>query len=176
MTVDTVNGTQSTAVVHASQPTIPGPTETQALIQLAAGLGKSLYFKDVTNEHQAFAKLMFGRDLGLSATAAMTGVTTAAATINQGTANPATTSPASSAAMPRTSRAHRAIMHRVNLHPANRPPEIRRPANMPRAKADASTAASGSNSGVHPQPSRKPRPAFRPSSPRLCVLSPRNSR
>ena len=123
----------------------------------------------------------------------MTAAMTVAATINQGMASPATASPvtashASNAAMPCMIRVPPATMRqetrpRVNLHHANRPPENPLHASLRRAKADALTAASGSNNGAHQRPSVDPQPskrmyrrAFRPSSPRPCVLFPRSSR
>lgn len=63
-----------TDMVVAVKPTIPGRQEIADLGLLATNLAKSGMFKDIDAASQAFAKLMFGRDLGLSATAAMTGV------------------------------------------------------------------------------------------------------
>lgn len=53
---------------------IPRKAEINDLGVLANHLAKSGLFKDARGGLQAFAKLLFGRDLGLSATAAMTGV------------------------------------------------------------------------------------------------------
>lgn len=53
---------------------IPSRSEISDLAVLSNHLAKSGRFKDSTSGYQAFAKLLFGRDLGLSATAAMTGV------------------------------------------------------------------------------------------------------
>lgn len=55
-------------------PSIPRGQELADLTTLGNHLGQSGFFKDVQTGYQAFAKLLFGRDLGLSATAAMTGV------------------------------------------------------------------------------------------------------
>ena len=48
--------------------------EIGVLFRLAKGLALSGMFKDARQAEQAFAKLIFGRDLGVSATAAMTGI------------------------------------------------------------------------------------------------------
>jgi hypothetical protein len=53
---------------------IPRKAEINDLGVLANHLAHSGMFKDAKGGAQAFAKLLFGRDLGLSATAAMTGV------------------------------------------------------------------------------------------------------
>lgn len=53
---------------------MPSDVEINSTYRLAKGLSDSGFFKDAKNATQAFAKLMFGRDLGLSATAAMTGI------------------------------------------------------------------------------------------------------
>lgn len=55
-------------------PSMPTANERNNLGQLANWLAKSGYFRDAQGGLQAFAKLMFGRDLGLSATAALTGI------------------------------------------------------------------------------------------------------
>jgi hypothetical protein len=55
-------------------PQIPTGGEVDDLARLASHLARSGFFKDAAGGYQAFAKLLFGRDLGLSATAAMTGV------------------------------------------------------------------------------------------------------
>lgn len=62
--------------VEASRRARPIPTaqEIDNLSKLANILSKSGFFKDAAGSYQAFAKLLFGRDLGLSATAALTGV------------------------------------------------------------------------------------------------------
>lgn len=48
--------------------------EMETLYRLANGLAQSGFFKDAKQAQQAFAKLVFGRDLGLSATQAMTDI------------------------------------------------------------------------------------------------------
>lgn len=48
--------------------------EMEVLFRLGRGLARSGMFKDATQADQAFAKLIFGRDLGLSATQAMTDI------------------------------------------------------------------------------------------------------
>lgn len=48
--------------------------EMAVLYRLANGLAKSGFFKDAKDANQAFAKLIFGRDLGLSATQALTDI------------------------------------------------------------------------------------------------------
>jgi hypothetical protein len=48
--------------------------EMAVLFRLGKGLAASGMFKDATQASQAFAKLIFGRDLGLSATQAMTDI------------------------------------------------------------------------------------------------------
>lgn len=53
---------------------MPSRQEIHDLGVLANGLAASGFFKDARGGAQALAKLVFGRDLGLSATAAMTGV------------------------------------------------------------------------------------------------------
>lgn len=53
---------------------IPEKAEVDALVRVSGALARSGFFKDARQAEQAFAKLLFGRDLGLSATAAMTGV------------------------------------------------------------------------------------------------------
>lgn len=53
---------------------MPRGVEINEIGALAESLAKSRMFKDALGTYQAFAKLLFGRDLGLSATAAMTGV------------------------------------------------------------------------------------------------------
>ena len=53
---------------------LPDAEEIKGLSILANHLAKSLMFKDAEDGYKALAKLMFGRDLGLSATAAMTGI------------------------------------------------------------------------------------------------------
>jgi hypothetical protein len=60
--------------IRPSGQTLPSASEINTIALLANHLAKSGRFKDATNGYEAFAKLMFGRDLGLSATAAMTGV------------------------------------------------------------------------------------------------------
>ena len=46
--------------------------EIQNLVELATKLAMSGFFKDATSAEQSFAKLVFGRDLGLGATQALT--------------------------------------------------------------------------------------------------------
>lgn len=48
--------------------------EMAVLYRLAKGLAASGFFKDARDASQAFAKMIFGRDLGLSATQAMTDI------------------------------------------------------------------------------------------------------
>jgi hypothetical protein len=48
--------------------------EMDTLYRLAKGLAQSGFFSDAKQAGQAFAKLIFGRDLGLSATQAMTDI------------------------------------------------------------------------------------------------------
>jgi hypothetical protein len=48
--------------------------EMAVIYRLANGLAQSGFFKDARQAQQAFAKLIFGRDLGLSATQAMTDI------------------------------------------------------------------------------------------------------
>lgn len=48
--------------------------EIETIFRLARGLSLSGFFKDSRQAEQAFAKLIFGRDLGLSATQAMTDI------------------------------------------------------------------------------------------------------
>ncbi len=57
-----------------SEPGIAAAGEVAELGKLANLLARSGFFADARGGYQAFAKLLFGRDLGLSATAAMTGV------------------------------------------------------------------------------------------------------
>lgn len=64
-----------TALVEQRSPAdIESPVthgEIDTLWRLAAALSKSGFFRDAKRESEAFAKLVFGRDLGLSATQAM---------------------------------------------------------------------------------------------------------
>lgn len=53
---------------------VPRRDEVNDLARLANYLAKSGLFRDAVGGYQAFAKLLFARDLGLSATAALTGV------------------------------------------------------------------------------------------------------
>jgi hypothetical protein len=53
---------------------IPSDAEARSIFQLATTLAESGLFKDTRQASQAFAKIMFGRDLGLGATQAMTGI------------------------------------------------------------------------------------------------------
>jgi hypothetical protein len=65
------------AVVPRSPAEIDAPVtngEIDQLFRLADGLSRSGFFPDARQATQAFAKLVFGRDLGLSATQAMTGI------------------------------------------------------------------------------------------------------
>ena len=64
----------TTTEVTRVEARMPSRSEIEDLTTLGNVLGKSGFFKDVQSGYQAVAKLMFGRDLGLSATAAMTGV------------------------------------------------------------------------------------------------------
>jgi hypothetical protein len=60
---------------HASEIDAPiTGGEMAVLYRLAKGLAASGFFKDATQANQAFAKLIFGRDLGLSATQALTDI------------------------------------------------------------------------------------------------------
>lgn len=70
---DLVRAEESHAIA-ASRSSIPGKREIDDLARLANALARSGFFKDIASAHQAFAKLLFGRDLGISGTAAMTGV------------------------------------------------------------------------------------------------------
>jgi hypothetical protein len=60
--------------LQTSASRLPGRDEVNDLSLLANHLARSGFFKDARGGYQALAKLVFGRDLGLSATAAMTGV------------------------------------------------------------------------------------------------------
>ena len=53
---------------------VPRRDEVNDLARLANYLAKSGFFRDALAGYQAFAKLLFARDLGLSATAALTGI------------------------------------------------------------------------------------------------------
>lgn len=61
-----------TDLVPAERPITNG--EIDMIWRLGNGLAKSGMFKDAKQADQAFAKLIFGRDLGLSATQAMTDI------------------------------------------------------------------------------------------------------
>lgn len=61
-------------LVTYQPPSMPSSTEITDLGTLANHLYKSGFFKDAGDGYKALAKLVFGRDLGLSATAAMTGI------------------------------------------------------------------------------------------------------
>src|ERR1035437_4992428 len=63
---------QRTDVAQLDVPITGG--EMAVLYRLGKGLAAAGMFKDATQANQAFAKLIFGRDLGLSATQAMTGI------------------------------------------------------------------------------------------------------
>ncbi len=74
---------QDTTRIAATELAVRRPAEIEApitngeidmLLRLANGLSKSGFFKDAKQQTQAFAKLLFGRDLGLSATQAMTDI------------------------------------------------------------------------------------------------------
>lgn len=69
MSVTVIDSTE----VVAYHP-MPRREEIATLSHLANVLAHSNRFKDGRNGYEVFAKLLFGRDLGLSATAAMTGV------------------------------------------------------------------------------------------------------
>lgn len=75
---DAANGsTVGTEVAIRQAGTIgamPTREETNNLYRLGKALAASGMFKDARQEFQAMAKLVLGRDLGLSATAAMTGI------------------------------------------------------------------------------------------------------
>lgn len=64
----------STTDIARVESRLPSRSEINDLAVLSNHLAKSGRFRDSTSGYQAFAKLLFGRDLGLSATAAMTGV------------------------------------------------------------------------------------------------------
>lgn len=69
----TANGTLAVREpAHLDAPITGGEIET--IYRLARGLAMSGFFKDSRQAEQAFAKLIFGRDLGLSATQAMTDI------------------------------------------------------------------------------------------------------
>ena len=84
MSVSDINGAPSEAVavtprpaavdLRRREPGIPTREEVNDLARLANYLARSRFFKDAADGYQAFAKLLFGRDVGLSATAALTGV------------------------------------------------------------------------------------------------------
>ena len=70
---------QSKALVHdtgaaSSVVGLPLTDEIDRMARLAGALAKSGYFKDAVSTEQAFAKLLFGRDLGLGATQALTDI------------------------------------------------------------------------------------------------------
>lgn len=76
-----INGA-GTLVLHEPNPA-PAPVaprhgitdaEINTTYRLADGLARSGFFKDARQATQAFAKLMFGRDLGLTSMQAMTGI------------------------------------------------------------------------------------------------------
>lgn len=62
------------AALIRAESRFPARAEINDLGLLANHLARSGFFRDAKGGTQAFAKLLFGRDLGLSATAAMTGV------------------------------------------------------------------------------------------------------
>ncbi len=67
----------STTELTYSGPSMPSSTEVATLSQLANHMSKSGFFKagnEQLGAYQTLAKLVFGRDLGLSATAALTGI------------------------------------------------------------------------------------------------------
>lgn len=64
----------TTTDLARTESRIPTKTEIAEIATLGNHLARSGFFKDAKGGYQAFAKLLFGRDLGLSATAAMTGV------------------------------------------------------------------------------------------------------
>lgn len=53
---------------------LPSRDEWAQLVEVADTMGRSGLFKDVKSQEQAIAKVMFGRDLGLGATQALTGI------------------------------------------------------------------------------------------------------
>ncbi len=53
---------------------IPSPAEARAIFDLASTFASSGLFRDARQASQAFVKIVAGRDLGLTATAAMTGI------------------------------------------------------------------------------------------------------
>lgn len=53
---------------------IPSPAEARAIYDLASTFAASGLFRDARQASQAFVKIIAGRDLGLTATAAMTGI------------------------------------------------------------------------------------------------------
>lgn len=61
-------------VVSPPTSALPTRVEWDSLREVADTLGRSGIFKDVRSVEQAIAKVMFGRDLGLGATQAMTGI------------------------------------------------------------------------------------------------------
>ncbi len=63
---------EHSGIARMDAPITGGEIET--LYRLAKGLAMSGFFKDARQAEQAFAKLVFGRDLGLSATQAMTDI------------------------------------------------------------------------------------------------------
>lgn len=74
----TQNVQQNGAALAVREPSaIEAPItggEIETIYRLARGLSMSGFFKDSRQAEQAFAKLIFGRDLGLSATQAMTDI------------------------------------------------------------------------------------------------------
>jgi hypothetical protein len=70
-------GDASTDVARIEGTDISAPitgSEMAVLYRLADGLSQSGFFRDARQAQQAFAKLIFGRDLGLSATQSMTDI------------------------------------------------------------------------------------------------------
>lgn len=71
------NGTTSVVVREPQAPMAPalmGDAEINRTWRIASALSKSRFFKDAYQAEQAFAKMLLGRDLGLSPTQAMIGI------------------------------------------------------------------------------------------------------
>lgn len=73
----TSNGTAANKLAVREPAAMEAPItggEIETIFRLARGLSMSGFFRDARAAEQAFAKLIFGRDLGLSATQAMTDI------------------------------------------------------------------------------------------------------
>lgn len=71
----TTNGTgAAVAVREPARSAFPTSQEIDTALRLASNLAQSGFFKDARRAEEAFAKILFGRDLGLSPTAAMTNI------------------------------------------------------------------------------------------------------